>query len=172
VNAVRPSDSALFFIVLVLFETHRVSNDDSRSVALIRYRFPPAFQALIKRSVLRTYNFGLIRMIAFRLCVSCSRSFLTGLCSVLEHILLSYLIEFRTINRPEVCALFAQHLAQICSSAEVSRSLWPSFGLQYACFVLMGRVPVRNPRYGENGERSVPRRRRNGLVPSRSVLAA
>lgn len=48
----------------------QVLSDDFRSVALILYRFPPAFQVLIKRSVLRTYNFGLIRMIAFRLFIS------------------------------------------------------------------------------------------------------
>jgi hypothetical protein len=69
----------------VLFANPRVSNDDSQSVALIRCRFPPAFQVLIKRSVLRTYNLGLIRMIAFRLFVSAG-----GHSSpALEHILLS-----------------------------------------------------------------------------------
>jgi len=34
----------------------RVWSDDFQSVALIRCRFSPAFQALIKRSVLRTYS--------------------------------------------------------------------------------------------------------------------
>jgi hypothetical protein len=153
-------------IVQVFFASPRVSNDDSHGVAPIRCRFSPAFQALIKRSVLRTYNFGLIRMITFRLFVSAG-----GHSSpALEHIPLSYLIEFKAINRPEFVPPFTQHLAQICWSAKVFRSLWPSFGLQYACFVLMIRVPVRNQRYGESGERSVPRRRRNGFAPLRCAL--
>ena len=88
-------------IVQVFSANSRVSNDVSQPVALIRCRIAPAFQALIKRSMLRTYNCGLIRMITFKLFVSAS-----GHSSpALEHIPLSYLIEFKAINRPEDCAL-------------------------------------------------------------------
>lgn len=60
-----------------------------------RLQYP---RPLSPRFPLRTYSFGLIRMIAFILFVSAGSS------PALEHIPLSYLIEFKAINRPEVCA--------------------------------------------------------------------
>ena len=65
----RPSigQHSIFFYRAGAFCKPQVFGDDFRNVAL---RFPPAFQALIKHFVLPSYNFGLIRMIAFKLCVN------------------------------------------------------------------------------------------------------
>jgi hypothetical protein len=105
VNAVRSSDSALSFIVQVLFANPSLERRFSKCGAYavpLSPRFPSAHHC--KRSVLRTYNFGLIRMIAFRLCVSAGGHFSPACAGVLKHTPLLNLIEFKAINRPEVCA--------------------------------------------------------------------
>ncbi len=42
----------------------------------------------------------------------------------------AYLIDFKMINRPELCDPFTQHLAQICSSTKFCPLLWLSSGVQ------------------------------------------
>ncbi len=107
---------------------------------------------------------GHIRMIACRLFVGAG-GHSSPACAELP-----YLIEFEVIYRLEFCAPSTQSLAQKCLSTKLFMSLWSLFGQHYACPVLTIRVPVRNQRYGENGEHLVPRRRRNGFALSTSVL--
>jgi hypothetical protein len=98
----RPSigQRSSFFYRAGAFCEPQVFGDDFRSVAL---RFPPAFHPLIKHFVLPTYNFGLIRMIAFRLCVNAGSYFSLVCVGVGTHLVIISQ-NSKAINRPEVCA--------------------------------------------------------------------
>ena len=141
-------------------------SDDSLSAVLRRIKPHPAvLQALMKRYVLALYSKSLFRS---------SLLLPIDFPSVMAVIPPRLVQGARTPNVPESQVQankytpFSQHFAQLCWSTNFFLLLWPFFGPHYAC-LLTKTVPVQSLPSGENGEQSVPRRKRNGFAPSTCV---